>query len=194
MATFARDFLQRGGLVNELNNEGDSLTSAAIWRQPLEKIGNSPNFGHIVHWECLLDRSRHCRIMMSAHDDNFNCSNLTNWGIDRSPKLNMLGKYTICLLNSNLINFSLPLQYLPLILPYVWLCLLELCADYNRWFVQINAILTKLPKSSITTSLNWRTSISKEVGILNLSFTPFSFLQNQNDFVGGELELLKPHV
>ena len=84
--------------------------------------------------------------MMSAHDDNFNCSNLTNWGIDRSPKLNMLGKYTICLLNSNLINFSLPLQYLPLILPYVWLCLLELCADYNRWFVQINAILTKLPQ------------------------------------------------
>ena len=43
----------------------------------------------------------------------------------------------------------------------------------QRWFVQINAILTKLPKSSITTSLNWRTSISKEVGILNLSFTPF---------------------
>ena len=146
VATFARDFLQRGGLVNELNNEGDSLTSAAIWRQPLEKIGNSPNFGHIVHWECLLDRSRHCRIMMSANNDHFNHCYLPNWALDRSLKLNMLGKYTIWLLNSNLINFSLTLQYLPLILPYVWLCLLELCADYNRWFVQINAILTKLPQ------------------------------------------------
>ena len=114
---------------------------ADIWRPPLlKKIGNSPNFGHIVHWRCLLDRSQNRGMIMSAKKILLKSYQVVQKK-ENCPKIDIQ-------LQSNKfsLEYECPWGAIPL---YVQFCLSESRGLQQRWFVQINAIFTKLPQISL---------------------------------------------
>ena len=144
-------------------NRWARLPWADIWRpQLLKKIGNSPNFGHIVHWRCLLDRSQNRGMIMSAKNYYYNHI--------RWPKKKKIAQKLIS--NSNLINFPWNMNALEAPSLYMFNFAFLSREDYNKDdLCKLMQFSQNCPKSPFTIFLNWPTLIIKDAKMFNLNKT-----------------------